>query len=150
MVLKDGLNNWKLRLILSALLCIMGLGAMISMLLGLFVDLTVYDKSLVSIAIFMAGIPAYLIISGLAQVDEITIAGFLNQNVSDLPGNAELLAKDEQDLEDEELSERDELLDYLRVHPVNTLLPIRPVFQAYILLIISMIISFSIWYFSSI
>lgn len=62
----------------------MGLAAMISMVLGLFVELSVYDKSLVAIAIFMVGIPAYLIISGLAKIDELTIAEFLNQQVDEL------------------------------------------------------------------
>ena len=61
----------------------MGLGAMISMVLGLFVELTVYDKSLVAIAIFMVGVPAYLIISGLGNIDEYTIAAFLNHQVED-------------------------------------------------------------------
>ncbi len=69
-LLSEGLKNWKLRLILSALLSIMGLGAMISMILGLFVELSVYDKTIVSIAIFMVGIPTYLIMSGLAKIDE--------------------------------------------------------------------------------
>ena len=148
MLLKEGLQNWKLRLILSALLAIMGLGAMISMLLGLFVELTVYDKSLVAIAIFMAGIPAYLILSGLAQVDEFTIAAFLNHDVEQLPGNAEVLARAEHDLSEAEIDERKNLIIFLTQHPVVTLLPIKPIKQAYVILLFSMIVSFGIWYFS--
>ena len=146
MLLSDGLNNWKLRLILSALLAIMGLGAMISMLLGLFVELSVYDKSLVAIAIFMVGIPTYLIISGLGQVDEFTIAGFLNETLDDIPGNAEILAKNEQELSEDELSLREQLIEYLNDHSLALLLPTRPVVQAYVLLLVSMVISFGIWF----
>lgn len=146
MILTKALNNWKLRLILSALLCIMGLGAMISMVLGLIVDLSVYDKSLVAIAIFMVGIPAYLIISGLAKVDELTIANFLNQQVEAFEQKAELLAVKEEVLTENELATREELINYISTHPIETLLPDRPVKQAYFLMLISLIISFGIWY----
>jgi hypothetical protein len=148
--LREGLNNWKLRLILSALLCIMGLGAMISMVLGLFIDLSVYDRSLVAIAIFMVGVPAYLIISGLASIDEVTIAGFLNDNVRNLPGNAELLTKDARELDDEDADIRDDLVRYLTRNPVANLLPDKPVKQAYLLLVFSMVVSFAIWYFAGV
>lgn len=126
----------------------MGLGAMISMILGLFVDLSVYDKSLVSIAIFMVGIPAYLIISGLAKIDEHTIASFLNQRVEAFNNNADILAVDNKILTDKELEVRKELLDYINEHPLETLLPDRPVKQAYVLMLISLIVSFGIWYVS--
>lgn len=145
-MLSEGINNWKLRLILSALLCIMGLGAMISMILGIFIDLTVYDKSLVAIAIFMVGIPAYLIISGLAKVDESTIAIFLSQNVNELKGKESLLTKHSRELTDDELFERERLKEYLEENPVSKLLPDKPVKQAYFILLFSLIISFSIWY----
>ena len=145
-MLSEGINNWKLRLILSALLCIMGLGAMISMILGIFIDLTVYDKSLVAIAIFMVGIPAYLIISGLAKVDENTIALFLSQNVNELKGKESLLTKHSRELTDDELFERERLKEYLEENPVSKLLPDKPVKQAYFILLFSLIISFSIWY----
>ncbi len=145
-MLSEGINNWKLRLILSALLCIMGLGAMISMILGLFIDLTVYDKSLVAIAIFMVGIPAYLIISGLANVDERTIASFLSQNVNELKGKEDLLTKHSRDLSDDELFEREKIKEYLNENPVYKLLPDKPVKQAYYILLFSLIISFSLWY----
>ncbi|MGB0347068.1 MAG: hypothetical protein ACPGGA_06260 [Balneolaceae bacterium] len=148
MILTKALNNWKLRLILSALLCIMGLGAMISMILGLFVDLSVYDKSLVAIAIFMVGIPAYLIISGLAKIDEHTIATFLNQRVEAFNNKADILAEDKNILTDKELELRNELLDFIVDHPIETLLPDRPVKQAYFLMLISLVVSFGIWYVS--
>ncbi len=146
MILTKALNNWKLRLILSALLCIMGLAAMISMVLGLFVDLSVYDKSLVAIAIFMVGIPAYLIISGLAKIDELTIAEFLNQQVEELKNRAELLAQSEEILNDQEKEIRSELMQFIDEHPIETLLPDKPVKQAYFLMLASIIISFGIWF----
>lgn len=146
MILTKALNNWKLRLILSALLCIMGLAAMVSMLLGLFVDLTVYDKSLVAIAIFMVGIPAYLIISGLAKIDELTIAEFLNQQVDELRNRAELLAQSDEILNEQEKEIRSELLQFIDEHPIETLLPDKPVKQAYFLMLASIIISFGIWF----
>ena len=124
----------------------MGLGAMISMILGLFVDLSVYDKSLVAIAIFMVGIPAYLIISGLAKIDEHTIASFLNQRVEAFNNKADILAEDEEILTTKELEVREELLLYINEHPLETLLPDRPVKQAYILMLISLVVSFGIWY----
>lgn len=124
----------------------MGLGAMISMILGLFIDLTVYDKSLVAIAIFMVGIPAYLIISGLANVDERTIASFLSQNVNELKGKEDLLTKHSRDLSDDELFEREKIKEYLNENPVYKLLPDKPVKQAYYILLFSLIISFSLWY----
>lgn len=146
MILTKALNNWKLRLILSALLCIMGLAAMISMVLGVFVDLSVYDKSLVAIAIFMVGIPAYLIISGLAKIDELTIAEFLNQQVDELRNRAELLAQNEDILNDKEKEIRSELMQFIDEHPIETLLPDKPVKQAYFLMLASIIISFGIWF----
>jgi hypothetical protein len=144
--LSEGLKNWKLRLILSALLCIMGLAAMISMILGMFVELSVYDKSLVAVAIFMVGIPAYLIISGLAKIDEFTIARFLNEYVDDFEGDAEILARNTEELSPEELGKREELELFLKDNPVYQLLPDKPVKQAYFLMLISIIVSFGIWY----
>lgn len=145
-MLQEGLNNWKLRLILSALLCIMGLAGMISMVLGVFVDLSVYDKSLVAIAIFMVGIPAYLIISGLAKVDEHTIAEFLNQEVQELNQSAHLLAADKRELTPEEVETREELEAFFIDHPIWTLLPTQPVKQAYILFVCSLLVSFGTWF----
>ena len=144
-LLTQGLNNWKLRLILSALLCIMGLGAMISMILGLFISLSVYDKSIVSIAIFMVGIPTYLILSGLAKIDERTIARFLNEKVSEITFNPEVLTKTESELDDDEKTLREQLVSFFSENPVHQFLPDKPVKQAYFLLLSSMIISFSIW-----
>ena len=146
MILTKALNNWKLRLILSALLCIMGLGAMISMILGIFIELSVYDRSLVAIAIFMVGIPAYLIISGLAKIDEKTIAAFLNQQVEAFNNKAEILAVKEEVLTEKELQIKEELIQYIETHPIETLLPDKPVKQAYVLMLISFIVSFGIWY----
>ena len=145
-MLTEGINNWKLRLILSALLCIMGLAAMISMILGLFVELSVYDKTLVSIAIFMVGIPAYLIISGLAHVDEETIARFLSENVKELNGNVDVLTKDDSELNEEQLQIKQNLVNFFSENPVYSLLPDKPVKQAYFLMLTSLLISFAIWY----
>jgi hypothetical protein len=127
----------------------MGLAAMISMVLGLFVELSVYDKSLVAIAIFMVGIPAYLIISGLAKIDELTIAEFLNQQVDELKNRAELLAQSEEILNDNEREIKQELLQFINEHPIETLLPDKPVKQAYLLMLGSIIVSFGIWFFGA-
>lgn len=124
----------------------MGLAAMISMVLGVFVDLSVYDKSLVAIAIFMVGIPAYLIISGLAKIDELTIAEFLNQQVDELRNRAELLAQNEDILNEQEKEIRSELMQFIDEYPIETLLPDKPVKQAYFLMLASIIISFGIWF----
>jgi len=126
----------------------MGLGAMISMILGLFVELSVYDKSLVAIAIFMVGVPAYLIISGLGNIDEYTIAAFLNHQVEEFHNQAEILAHLDDGLTDQELEVRRELIGFIDDHPVETLLPDKPVKQAYIIMLISWAVSFGIWYFT--
>lgn len=144
-LLTEGLNNWKLRLILSALLCIMGLSAMISMLLGLFISLSVYDKSIVSIAIFMVGVPTYLIVSGLAKIDERTIARFLNEKVTEISFNSEVLIKSESELNDDEITLREQLIAFFSEKPVHQFLPDKPVKQAYFLMLGSMIISWCIW-----
>ena len=146
-MLKEGLYKWKLRLILSALLSILGLAGMISMILGIFLELTIHDKTIVAIAIFMVGIPAYLIASGLARIDELTIAAFLNENIEELNGDAELLARDKRALTENELQRRSDIEAFFEKTPVYKHLPDKPVKQAYYLLLLSMIISFGIWYF---
>ena len=146
-VLLEGIYNWKLRLVLSALLCIMGLGILISMALGLFLELTVLDKSIVGIAIFMVGTPAYLIVSNLGKVDQYTIAGFLNERLKEVDGDAEVLVKKENELDPEEKTRREQLEEFFRENPLYNFLPDRPVKQAYFLFLISLISSFGIWYF---
>ena len=145
-VLTEGLTNWKLRLILSALLCMMGLATMISMILGLFIELSVYDKTIVAVAVFMVGVPTYLIISKLASIDEYTIAVFLNEQVDELSVNPEILVKNEQELSDEERGMRDKLLAVFSEKPVYQFLPDKPVKQAYFLMLASFVVSFLIWF----
>ncbi|HBQ61212.1 MAG TPA: hypothetical protein DD671_16735 [Balneolaceae bacterium] len=145
-ILMEGIQNWKLRLVLSALLCIMGLAGLISMALGTFVDLTVVDKSIVSIAIFMVGTPAYLIASKLGKVDEYTIAGFLNESLQEVQGDAEVLVRKEEELDEVERTRREQLEDFFTENPLYNYLPDKPVKQAYILFVISLIGSFGIWY----
>lgn len=145
-VLLEGIQNWKLRLVLSALLCIMGLGLLISMALGLFVELTVLDKSIVGMAIFMVGTPAYLIASKLGKVDQYTIAGFLNERLSAVEGDAEVLVRKEDMLTELEKLRRAQLEDFFRENPLYNFLPDKPVKQAYLLFMISVIISLGIWY----
>ncbi len=145
-VLSEGLTNWKLRLILSALLCMMGLATMISMLLGLFLELTVFDKTIVAVAVFMVGVPTYLIISKLASIDEQTIAIFLNEQVDELSANPEVLVKKETELSSEERIMRNQLLAVFSEKPVYQFLPDKPVKQAYFLMLASLIISFLIWF----
>ncbi|MDZ7808379.1 MAG: hypothetical protein U5K71_14905 [Gracilimonas sp.] len=145
-ILLEGIQNWKLRLILSALLSIMGLAAFISMSLGEFVELTVWDKSVVSIAIFMVGTPAYLIVSKLGKVDQYTIAGFLNESLEEIQGDAEVLVKKEDDLDENEKTRREQLEQFFTENPLYNYLPDKPVKQAYILFVITLIGSFGIWY----
>ena len=147
-VLTEGLTNWKLRLILSALLCMLGLAAMISMILGLFLELSVFDKTIVAVAIFMVGVPTYLITSGLASIDEHTIAIFLNEQVDELSANPEVLIKDDTDLNEEEKKMREQLLFVFSEKPVYQFLPDKPVKQAYFLMVASLAVSFLIWFLS--
>ncbi|MEO1021856.1 MAG: hypothetical protein AAFW89_04880 [Bacteroidota bacterium] len=147
-ILTEGMNNWKLRLILSALLCILGLGALVSMILGIFVHLSTYDKSIVGIAIFMVGVPAYLIVSGLAKVDQFTIAAFLNAHVDIVDGQAEVLIKSPRELSEEERIRREELEHYFEEHKLQNFLPAKPVMQAYLLFIVSIFGSFGVWFFA--
>ncbi|MEX0845391.1 MAG: hypothetical protein WD022_08910, partial [Balneolaceae bacterium] len=129
-ILMEGIYNWKLRLVLSALLCLMGLGVLISMVLGLIVELTVLDKTIVGIAIFMVGTPAYLIVSNLAKVDQYTIAGFLNESLKEVDGDAEVLVKPEDELDPEEISRREQLEEFFSENPLYNYLPNQPVIQA--------------------
>lgn len=145
-ILLEGIQNWKLRLILSALLSIMGLAAFVSMSLGLFVDLTVWDQTVVSIAIFMVGTPAYLILSNLGKVDQYTIAGFLNESLEEVGGDAEVLVKKEDDLDEHEKNRREQLEEFFTENPLYNYLPDKPVKQAYILFVITLLGSFGIWY----
>lgn len=145
-ILHDGIQNWKLRLVLSALLCIMGLAALISMALGEFVELTVMDKSIVSIAVFMVGTPAYLIASNLGKVDQYTIAGFLNESLQEVQGDAEVLVKREEELDEAEITRRQQLEEFFTENPLYNYLPDKPVKQAYFLFLLSLVGSFSIWY----
>ena len=145
-VLTEGLTNWKLRLILSALLCMIGLATMISMTLGLFIELTVYDKTIVAIAVFMVGVPTYLILSKLASIDEQTIATFLNEQINELSANPEVLIKKVEELNEEERSMRNQLLKVFSEKPVYQFLPDKPVKQAYFLLLASIGVSFLIWF----
>ncbi|MEQ8525206.1 hypothetical protein [Gracilimonas sp.] len=145
-VLLEGIYNWKLRLVLSALLCIIGLGILISMSLGIFLELTVLDKSIVGIAIFMVGTPAYLIASKLGKVDQYTIAGFLNESLKEVDGDAEVLVKKEDELNPDEKTRREQLEEFFRENPLYNFLPDRPVKQAYFLFLVSLIASFTIWY----
>lgn len=145
-VLLEGIYNWKLRLVLSALLSIIGLGILISMLLGVIIELTVLDKSIVGIAIFMVGTPVYLIISKLGKVDEYTIAGFLNEQLQEVNGEAEVLVKDEDEMDEYEKSRRQQLESFFTNNPLHNFLPDKPVKQAYVLFLISIISSFLIWY----
>lgn len=143
----EGLKNWKLRLVLSALLCIMGLSVLISMAIGEFVELSVYDKSIVAVAIWVVGIPAYLILSDLKKVGPEIIVEFLNQRVSEIDGNARILLEDTAQLDDQTRTKQEAVISYFKENPLHNFLPDKPVKQAYFLMVLSMICSFSIWLF---
>lgn len=143
----EGLKNWKLRLVLSALLCIMGLSVLISVAIGAFVELSVYDKSIVAVAIWVVGIPAYLILSDLKKVGPEIIVEFLNQRVSEIDGNARILLEDTAQLDDQTRTKQEAVISYFKENPLHNFLPDKPVKQAYFLMVLSMISSFSIWLF---
>ena len=117
------------------------------MVLGLIIDLSVYEKSIVSIAIFMLGIPAYLIVSNLSNINEMTIANFLNANLDAVDGQAEVLATPDEELSEEQLKKQAELIEFFTEKPLYQFLPDKPVKQAYFLFLITSIASFGIWYF---
>jgi len=146
-LLSEGLYNWKLRLILSAILSIFGLAALISMALGLFITLSVLDKTIVSIAIAIVGVPTYLILSNLAKIDEYTIAGFLNQTLEELDDDATVLAKAQEELNEHEKEIRQKLEEYFKEKPLYQFLPTQPVMQAYLVFLFSLLASIAIWYF---
>lgn len=147
-ILTEGLNNWKLRLVLSAILCIMGLAAFISMLLGIFIDLSIYDKSIVAIAIWMVGIPTYLILSGLAKITPQAIAQFINETNQDIETDLQLLLRDKNELDDDSKTKQEELIHVFEETPLYKFLPDKPVKQAYFLMLVSMVASFGIWFIS--
>lgn len=147
-ILTEGLNNWKLRLILSALLCIMGLAALISMILGLFINLSIYDKSIVAIAIWMVGIPTYLILSGLARITPQSIALFINESTDQVQGDLQILLKNSDDLDEDSKTKQQELINFFQANPLHKFLPDKPVKQAYLLMVASMLGSFGIWFIS--
>ncbi len=147
-ILTEGLNNWKLRLILSALLCIMGLAALISMILGLFINLSIYDKSIVAIAIWMVGIPTYLILSGLAKITPQSIALFINESTDQVQGDLQILLKNSDELDEASKTKQLELISFFQDNPLHKFLPDKPVKQAYLLMVTSMLVSFGIWFIS--
>ncbi len=147
-ILKEGLDNWKLRLILSAVLCIMGLAALVSMTIGLFINLSVYDKSIVAIAIWMVGIPIYLIISGVAKITPQSVAKFINESNQEIQEDLQILLADESELNDYTRTQQKKLIQLFNEQPVHTFLPDKPVKQAYFLMVFSMISCFGIWFVS--
>jgi len=147
-ILKEGLYNWKLRLILSALLCIMGLAGLVSMILGVFIELSIYDKSIVAIAIWMVGIPTYLMLSGLAKITPQSIATFINANNQEVTEDLQILLKDSTELDEESKDQQEKLILLFKETPLYKFLPDKPVKQAYILMLISMVGSFGIWFIS--
>ena len=146
-ILIEGLNNWKLRLVLSALLCIMGLAALISLLLGIFLSLNIYDKTIVAIAICIVGIPTYLILSGLGRITPESIARFINENNTQVKEDLQILLKDSDNLNEAEKSKQQSLIAFFNETPLYKFLPDKPVKQAYFIMLISMISSFGIWFF---
>jgi len=144
-ILTEGLRNWKLRIILSAILCIMGLAGLVSMVIGIFINLSIYDKSMVSIAIWMVGIPTYLILSGLSRVTPSTIAQFINENNGQIDQDLQILLQPDTELNEHLKSKKSELIAFFQDQPLYTFLPDKPVKQAYFLMLVSMLVSFGIW-----
>mgnify|MGYP003627558882 CR=1 FL=1 len=147
-ILTEGLNNWKLRLILSALLCITGLAGLISMAIGVLIDLSIYEKSIVAIAIWIVGVPTYLIVSGLAKITPQSIIQFINDNNNQIKGDLNVLLKSSTELDKKGREQQQELISFFRETPLYKFLPDKPVKQAYVLMFFSVVASFGIWFIS--
>jgi hypothetical protein len=126
----------------------MGLAGLVSMSLGFFVDLNTYDKSIVAIAIWMVGVPTYLIISGLAKVTPQSIAQFINENNSQVHEDLQILLRENSELDEQTRDKKNELIKLFQETPLYKFLPDKPIRQAYILMLISMLGSFAIWFIS--
>lgn len=130
--------NWKLRLIASALFSIFGLAFLIGTVSGFFVEMSILDKSIVGIAVFVVMIPIYLIIADLPKIDEFTIASMLNEAVPEFDRQAELVLNPLEELNDYEIQKRKELEEVLKEKKLYRFLPNRPIKQAIAIMVISL------------
>lgn len=139
--------NWKLRLVASSLLCMMGLTLLVSTVSGLLFDFTVLDQTIEAVSIFVIMIPIYLIIADLPKINEYTIASMLNESVPELSQNSELVLKPQAELTEEERQLRQQIEPVFKEKKLYKFLPLRPLKQALILLAFCILTTGVIYFF---
>lgn len=128
--------NWKLRLVLSALLSIMSLALVIGTASGVFIpDFDVLDQTIVAVAVCVIVIPVYLIIADLPEIDEHTIANLLNSSVPELKDQAQLVLAPAEELEPDQQSEINRVIEFFDDQKLYRYLPMRPITQSIVILI---------------
>ena len=140
-IFKELILNWKLRLVASAMVSIFGLAFLVATVSGLVVEMSVLDKSIVGVAVFVVMIPVYLIIADLPKIDKSTITRLLDENVPEMEQRAELLLKDEEELDEQDEELRYKIESFLSDEKSYKYLPSRPIKQAVAILTTSLFIS---------
>lgn len=150
-ILQDGIQNWKLRLVLSGLLSIIGLSALIAMILGTVFGYNQLDRTIIGLSVFMVGLPLYLILSELPKINEKIIVHFLEElegTELEFPCKPNVLLMESSAPNDDVHTQHKQMLDFFAHKPLYKLLPVRPVLQGYILFLVSFSGSLLIWYLS--
>lgn len=135
--LRELVLNWKLRLVVSALFSILGLSILISTISGFVVgDFDTLDQTIVGVAVFVIVIPIYLIAADLPKIDVHTIAEMLNRSIPELNDNVELVLKSPSEMNQQEKARLREIENVINDENLYRFLPMRPVKQAAIVMII--------------
>ncbi|MDZ7689808.1 MAG: hypothetical protein U5K69_01395 [Balneolaceae bacterium] len=139
--------NWKLRLVVSALFSIMGFAVLIATLSGYFMpNFEVIDQTIVGVAVFIIVIPVYLIIADLPKINEQTIVDLLNESVPRLDYNAQLILKNKDELPEQKVKYRRQVEDFFEDKKVYRFLPNRPIHQAVIILVTSLLLTAGVYF----
>lgn len=140
--------NWKLRLVVSALLSILGLAILISTASGFFVeDFEVLDQTIVGVAVFVVVIPIYLIMADLPKIDEHTVAHLLNESIPDFENDLTLLLKSDDELNEEERVKKEKIKSLVEDKKLYRFLPNRPITQGVLLLLVSLSLTAALFYY---
>jgi len=140
-ILHELVLNWKLRLFASALFSLLGLSFLIGSASGFIADLTVWDQTIVGIAVFIVTLPIYLIIADLPKIDGQNIVAMLNERVPEFKQQAGLVLKEEADLNEEEKKELERVKLLYKTKSLHTYLPARPMKQAVLLMLTCLILT---------
>ncbi len=146
-ILHELVLNWKLRLVTSALLTMLGMAFLISTASSYFVDLTILDRTIVGVAVFVVMIPVYLIIADLPKFNEQTMASMLNDLVPEFNEQAHLVLQPEEELSEEELAKRKEVESLLKQEKLYRVLPNKPLKQGFLLMLICLSLTAGSLYF---